>query len=53
MLFVNEETHLIMAGLKQQDINILMGHQNSGMVDHYYRTWANGQQKDKYILMSI
>lgn len=45
------ETQLILAGLKQQDINILMGHQNAGMVDHYYRPWANGQQKiDNYLI---
>ena len=45
------ETQLILAGLKQQDINILMGHQNAGMVDHYYRPWANGQQKiDDYLI---
>jgi hypothetical protein len=45
------ETQLILAGLKQQDINILMGHQNSGMVDNYYRPWANGQQKiDDYLI---
>ncbi len=45
------ETQLIMAGLKQQDINILMGHENSGMVDHYYRPWVNGEQKiDDYLV---
>jgi hypothetical protein len=45
------ETQLIMAGLKQQDINILMGHANSGMVDHYYRPWMNGDQKiDNYLV---
>ncbi|HEX9319299.1 MAG TPA: tyrosine-type recombinase/integrase [Nitrososphaeraceae archaeon] len=45
------ETQLILAGLKQQDINILMGHENSGMVDHYYRPWANGEQKiDNYLI---
>jgi integrase len=45
------ETQLILAGLKQQDINILMGHQNSGMVDNYYRPWADGQQKiDNYLI---
>jgi integrase len=45
------ETQLILAGLKQQDINILMGHENSGMVDNYYRPWANGQQKiDDYLI---
>ena len=45
------ETQLILAGSKQQDINILMGHQNEGMVDHYYRPWMNGQQKiDDYLI---
>ncbi len=45
------ETQLILAGLKQQDINILMGHKDSGMVDNYYRPWANGQQKiDDYLI---
>jgi len=45
------ETQLILAGLKQQDINILMGHENSGMVDNYYRPWINGQQKiDDYLI---
>jgi len=45
------ETQLILAGLKQQDINILMGHENTGMVDNYYRPWANGEQKiDDYLV---
>jgi len=45
------ETQLILAGLKQQDINILMGHENAGMIDHYYRPWINGQQKiDDYLI---
>jgi integrase len=45
------ETQLILAGLKQQDINILMGHKNSGMVDIYYRPWVNGEQKiDDYLV---
>jgi len=45
------ETQLILAGLKQQDINILMGHDNSGMVDNYYRPWTDGQHKiDDYLV---
>jgi integrase len=45
------ETQLILAGLKQQDINILMGHANSGMVDYYYRPWMSGDKKiDEYLV---
>lgn len=45
------ETQLIKAGLKQVDVNILQGHANDGMVDHYYRPSMNPDNRiDDYLI---
>jgi integrase len=45
------ETALIRAGLKIVDVNILQGHANDGMVDHYYRPSADSNNRiDNYLI---
>jgi integrase len=45
------ETQLIRAGLKLVDVNILQGHANGGMVDHYYRPSADPNNRiDDYLI---
>ena len=45
------ETQLIKANLKQVDVNILQGHANDGMVDHYYRPSMNPDNRiDDYLI---
>jgi hypothetical protein len=45
------ETQLIKAGLKQVDVNILQGHANDGMIDHYYRPSMNPENRiDEYLI---
>jgi hypothetical protein len=45
------ETQLIKAGLKQVDMNILQGHANDGMIDHYYRPSVNPNNRiDEYLI---
>ena len=45
------ETQLFHANLKEVDINILQGHANGGMVDHYYRPSADSNNRiDDYLI---
>ena len=45
------ETQLIKANLKQVDINILQGHANEGMIDHYYRPSSDPNNRiDDYLI---
>lgn len=45
------ETELIKANLKQVDINILQGHANEGMIDHYYRPSSDPNSRiDDYLI---
>jgi hypothetical protein len=45
------ETQLFHANLKEVDINILQGHANGGMVDHYYRPSADPNNRiDDYLI---
>ena len=45
------ETQLIKAGLKHVDVNILQGHANDGMIDHYYRPSMNPNNRiDDYLI---
>jgi integrase len=47
----HHETQLIKAALKQVDVNILQGHANDGMVDHYYRPSMNPDNRiDDYLI---
>ena len=47
----HHETQLIKAGLKQVDVNILQGHANDGMIDHYYRPSMNPDNRiDDYLI---
>jgi hypothetical protein len=45
------ETQLILGGLKLVDVNILQGHANDGMVDHYYRPSVDPNNRiDDYLI---
>lgn len=45
------ETQLFKANLKEVDINILQGHANEGMIDHYYRPSADPNNRiDDYLI---
>ena len=47
----HHETQLIKAGLRQVDVNILQGHANDGMIDHYYRPSMNPDNRiDDYLI---
>ena len=42
---------MIKANLKQVDVNILQGHANDGMIDHYYRPSMNPDNRiDDYLI---